>query len=70
MIAIRRAAPGTSFSVCTIERPRPPHDRSVERRLSALVFDVLDERPQLGQDLVSARVVQKDPWRCGGKGRQ
>ena len=35
-----------------------------------MTFDVLDERAQLGQDLTSARVIEKDPWRCDGEGRQ
>src|SRR5215510_2242971 len=48
----------------------PPRNCSVARRISALVFHVLDERAQFGQDLTSPWIVQKDPWRGGGEGRQ
>src|SRR5262245_30099605 len=59
-----------SRAVCTVELADPPRNCSVARRISALVFHVLDERAQFGQDLTSPWIVQKDPWRGGGEGRQ
>ena len=46
-----------SRPVCTAELADPTRHCSVARRIGAAVFDVLDERAQLGQDLTSARVV-------------
>jgi hypothetical protein len=58
MIAILRAAPGTpSRAGYTIELAQPPRNCSAARSVGPLVFDVLDERAQFGQDLTSARVV-------------
>jgi hypothetical protein len=53
-----------SRAVCTFELGQSLRSCSVARCIGAPVFEVLDERAQLGRDLTSIGVVQKNPRRC------
>ena len=57
-------------AACTVELAQSLRSCSVARCVGASVFEVLDERAQLGQDLMSIGVVEKNPRRCDSERRQ
>jgi hypothetical protein len=63
-------AASRSKAVCTVELAQSPRRCSLAPYIGALVFDVFNERAQLGQDLTSPWVIEKNPRRDDGEGRQ
>jgi len=71
MIAILCAASSASSgAVCAVKLAQSPRRCSLAPYIGALVFRVFNERAQLGQDLTFPWVIEKNPRRGDGEGRQ